>query len=546
MNPHRVAALRLVRLTTFALACAAALAAAPSIAGVYNNSSWVPPGLPNSGIAQGSIFAITGTGLGPSALVEVQSFPWPGAQGLAGTTVQVTVGSVTENCIMIYSMATQVAAVLPSVTPLGTGTLTLTYQGAKGTIAIQVVAANFGTITLNGGGTGPAVVTDVSYVPITMINPAHPGQTLILWGTGLGAVTGDETQPPPQYDLGTGVQVLVGNQPAAVSYGGRSSYPGLDQINFTLPPGLSPGCKTSIAVVVKGATGNVTTTAIAPAGQATCGDSTGLLTSANLQKAVANGSLNIGGTQISRISSGDDTVLSYFGNFPLNSLIRSYGGSFLPSVGSCVAYEVGGSSLETALVDPVQPTYLNAGQDLVITGPGGTKTVPVNSTGFYYATLATAPSVYIQPGTYTVANGAGGTGVGALSTVLTLPSAVVPTNIPTSVNRAQNLTLNWTGSSPFSVVSIFAYNGVLVKSSPETSSYSYILCSANASSGSFTIPAAFLNLLPANGYGTLTQTGVNLSIAGIPETHFTAAGSPGVDAAVLTVFVSNGSVAALQ
>jgi uncharacterized protein (TIGR03437 family) len=250
--------------------------------------------LPNSGIAQGSIFTLTGTGLGPVALVQAQSYPLPTAQGLAGTSIQVTVGGVTETCIMVYTVATQVAAILPSATPVGTGTLTLTYQGATGSIAIQVLAANFGTFTLNEGGTGPGVITDTSYNPITMINAAHPGDNLVLWGTGLGAVTGDETEPPIAVDLGTGVQVLVGDQPATVLYGGRSSSPGLDQINFVVPPGVGVGCKTSIIVLVKGVTGNVTTTSIAPAGQTVCSDTTGSLTAANLQKAVANGLFEYG------------------------------------------------------------------------------------------------------------------------------------------------------------------------------------------------------------------------------------------------------------
>src|ERR1700678_619992 len=98
-----------------------------------------------------------------------------------------------------------------------------------------------------------------------MLNPAHPGQTLILWGSGLGAVTGDETEPPVQIDLGTGVQVSVEGQPATVLYGGRGSSPGLDQINFVVPAGVS-GCRTSVAVTVKGVVGNITTIAIAPAG----------------------------------------------------------------------------------------------------------------------------------------------------------------------------------------------------------------------------------------------------------------------------------------
>lgn len=551
MKTYRQEITRLVLIAGLAFAGAAVLAAAPAIKGVYNAASWVPPDLPNSGIAQGSIFTVTGTGLGPATLQQAQSYPLPTTQGLAGTTIQVTVAGVTETCIMVYTVASQVAAILPSATPVGTGTLTLSYQGATGSIAIQVLAANFGTFTLNEGGTGPGVVTDTSYNPITMINAAHPGDNLVLWGTGLGAVTGNETEPPVSVDLGTGVQVLVGNQPATVLYGGRSSSPGLDQINFTVPLGVSAGCKTSIIVLVKGVTGNVTTTSIAPAGQSVCSDPSGLLTEANLAKAAAKGSLNMAGVELDRIGGGNDTLLAYFGNFPLNTLIRSYGGSFLPATGSCTAYEVGGSSLAAALVDPIQPAYLDAGADLVTTGPGGTKTVPVTTTstismGYYAGYLAVEPSVYVEPGTYSVANGSGGANVGPFTWGLTLPAAVVPTNIPATVDRSKSLTLNWTGGSPFSVVGIYAFNGILVTESPLLSSYVYIMCKADASAGTFTIPSAILNLLPANGYGTLTEQGVNLSIAGIVESQNTATGTPGIDAGILSVFVANGSVATLK
>jgi len=542
-DDHLRGSKRLVRLAALLLAGGAALAAAPSITGVYSAAGWVPPKLPNSGIAQGSIFAITGTGIGPANLQEVQSYPLPTTQGLAGTSIQVTVGGVTESCIMIYAWATQVAAILPSAMPVGTGTLTLTYQGAQSSIAIQVLAANFGTFTLNEGGSGPAVVTDLNYNPITMINAAHPSQTLILWGTGLGAVTGDETQPPQVADLGTGVLVFVGNQPAQVLYGGRSSSPGLDQINFVVPNGVS-GCKVSIAVLVKGTTGNATTTSVAPPGQSTCADNSGPLQAATLQKATANGSVNIAGIEISRIGNEYETLLAYFGNFPLNSFIRSYGGTYLPSTGSCLAYEFAGTSL--AIKDPVQPTFLDAGSSLIVTGPSGNKTIADYSTGYFPATLAIAPSAYIKPGMYSVANGSGGTNVGSFNWGATLPNPIVPTNIPATVNRAQDLTLNWTGGSGFSVVGIFVYSGLLVNSATVTSSYVEILCNADPSAGTFTIPSAFLNLLPTNGYGTTTQQGVSVQMAGIPEMLYSATGSPGIDTGVLTVFETTGSVVAVQ
>lgn len=529
--------MRLHRAAGLSLMCAIAAAAAPSISAVYNAASWLPPSLPNSGVAQGAIFTLKGSGLGPTTLQQVQSYPLPTTAGLAGTTITVTVGSVTETCIMIYTVDSQVAAILPSATPVGTGTLTLTYQGAKGSISIQVLPANFGTFTLNEGGSGPGVFTDTNYNPITMINPAYPGETLILWGTGLGPVSGDETEPPQEVDLGTGVQVQVGNQPATVLYGGRGSSPGLDQINFVVPANVT-GCRTSVAVIVKGVTGNVTTIAVAPQGQSTCGDTYGFLTTTNLQKAVSSGSLNLAGIQLSRLDGNDDLAADFY-TYPLNSLIRSYGGSFGASLNSCTAFEIYGPEL--VLADPVQPTHLSSGAQLTLTGPNGTKTVNAASTGDYAAAFSTASTpAYFAPGSYTINNGAGGSNVGAFSWNIILPPSIVA-SIPSAVNRTQDLTLTWTGGSPFSVVDILMYNGVGVTSSD--SSFVEVICTANAAAGQFTIPSALLNLFPANGFGLPGVPGVNIQIGGDSLNRFSA---PGIDSAVVSAFITSGGVVPLH
>lgn len=44
-----------------------------------------------------------------------------------------TVGNTTVNAIMFYSLASQVAAILPSKTPAGTRTLTLSYNNQTAT-----------------------------------------------------------------------------------------------------------------------------------------------------------------------------------------------------------------------------------------------------------------------------------------------------------------------------------------------------------------------------------------------------------------------------
>jgi uncharacterized protein (TIGR03437 family) len=527
--------------TVFVFGFAAALSAAPSITGVTNVAGTLPPGLPNSGVAQGAVFAVYGSGLGPAALTQAPGFPLPTTQGLGGTTVTVTVDGVTETCIMIYTLATQIAAVLPSATPVGTGTLTVHYQGASGSIAIQVLTAGFGTATLNESGTGPAAVTDLFYHPITMANAAHPGDNLIVWGTGLGAVTGDETVPPVEVDLHTGVQVFIENQPATVLYGGRSGDPGLDQINFTVPTGIRGGCKTSIAVLVKGVVGNVTTMAVAPVGQSTCGDaSETLLSTANMRIAVSTGSLTAANVTLYRFGTNDDTLESAFVNYTLDELIRSYGGGLGPSIGSCTAFETLGTSVVT---DPIQPARLDAGASLSITGPAGHKNVAAAATGYYTSDLG-ADTSYIEAGNYTVSNGAGGSNVGAFTWNLTLPASLSISNLPAKIDRSQDLTLTWNNGAAFSAVSIRAVSGVPLGSGQVA--YVQFYCTAAASAGQFTIPSVILKLLPANGYGAEGAPGAAIQIAGIAANSFTVAGSPGLDVGVFSAFTYNGGIAAVQ
>lgn len=67
---------RFTFLALFVTGSASWLAAQPNVysGGVVNADSLVPAGLPNANIAQGSIFSIFGTGLGPASSPAL-SFP---------------------------------------------------------------------------------------------------------------------------------------------------------------------------------------------------------------------------------------------------------------------------------------------------------------------------------------------------------------------------------------------------------------------------------------------------------------------------------------
>ena len=107
------------------------ISAAPSIAalGVKNSASYSNPGFQNGAIAQGSLFVVFGSGMGPAQIQYASSFPLPAT--LAGTSVSVTVNGTTLSCVMIYTQDGQLAAILPSTTPIGTGTMTVTFSSAE-------------------------------------------------------------------------------------------------------------------------------------------------------------------------------------------------------------------------------------------------------------------------------------------------------------------------------------------------------------------------------------------------------------------------------
>jgi uncharacterized protein (TIGR03437 family) len=210
----------------FALLTAASVAAQPAVAtgGVLNAASYAFQGLPNSPIAQGSIFVVFGTGLGPTpkmgTIATNANFPLPTVLPANGTSISVTVNGSTVQAYMIYTTPTQIAAVLPSSTPVGTGTLTVSFNGQTSQpVPIIVSATSFGIFAINEKGSGPAVVQNfvsATKLPINALTtPANPGQTLQLYGTGLGAVTFNETEPAQAGTVGAAdFEINVGGQTA--------------------------------------------------------------------------------------------------------------------------------------------------------------------------------------------------------------------------------------------------------------------------------------------------------------------------------------------
>ncbi len=142
-----------------------ALAQQPAVlaGGIVNNASYTPSALPGSAIAQGFIFVVFGTILGPATLQQAAgTFPLPATLG--GTTVKITSGSTSANAVLFYTSAGQLGALLPSTIAPGAASLTVTFNGQTSAPAnFQVAASSFGAFTSNNGGSGPGEVDPIGW-----------------------------------------------------------------------------------------------------------------------------------------------------------------------------------------------------------------------------------------------------------------------------------------------------------------------------------------------------------------------------------------------
>src|SRR3979409_779851 len=104
-----------IRLSLLSVFFVGIAAAQPKVTAVVNNSSFAPPSSPTYGIAQGSLFALQGTGIGPD---QVPSLPdlakGPLTTSLSGVSVNITVNGTTVQAPLYYVSAGQNAGVLPS------------------------------------------------------------------------------------------------------------------------------------------------------------------------------------------------------------------------------------------------------------------------------------------------------------------------------------------------------------------------------------------------------------------------------------------------
>jgi uncharacterized protein (TIGR03437 family) len=463
-------------------------AALPAITMVLNNSGQTPFGYPNYGISPSSLFVIQGSSLADPGAPVLQSSAAPGLPlTLNGASISVTVNAVTTHPAIYYTSPTQIAAVLPAATPIGFGAITVTYRGsASAPMQIQVVPSALG---FNFYYTNTVAATDaITGALLTFTNSATPGEIITLWATGLGAdpADSDSVFASPPHAVSVPLQIYFGGVPATILYQGSAGYPGVNQINVTVPPNVIPGCWVDIAGVAGGVTSNTVSLPINPGG-GPCVDTPSGLTGTQVL-GPNNAVLRTGLVTVLHTNTPQSGARAITNS--ADAAFVSYSGLYSP--GNPVT--AGGCILNDENVVPVPPVVgLDVGE-ISLSGPSG-PAVTLRSQGIQgtgYAALS-ATAIPDTGGAFTFTM-SGGKDVPGFSTSVTLANPLMTwtnPNVAAAIDRTQPLTVTWTGGNPGPHSSTFILGSTIgaVRGRGFT-------CLTTADAGQFTVPSYILSALP--------------------------------------------------
>jgi uncharacterized protein (TIGR03437 family) len=495
------------------LSCAGFMHAQPSnpiINGVVNSASFAANGSPGGDLPQGSLVVIFGENLGPAEIAFSPGVPL--SQNLSNTTVQIDTNNQQLRANLIYTSATQVAMILPSATPVGGGTITLTYEGRRSAaFPTRFVASSPGLFTQNQAGSGAGIAYNFAPAGETLngpANPAVPEQIVILWGTGLGPVLSDERIPRAQA-LDIPLEVLVGGRRANILYKGRSGCcVGIDQINIQVPAGVT-GCRVPVSLNVGGVVSNYATLSIVERADQTCSDPAGL-TAAEIQQTKTSNQFRYGVLNVTRqivpapagnVFTRTDSAVGVFGQ--VNAAGLGLVGSPLDiAPGSCIVYNYTGENVMPTLLAP--PSPLNLGIVAINNELRGQKTL-IRDAGLYAATLDVTsinnnlvPQGYLDPGTFTLQVEGGSAVERFTRTFATEAGLQWPAQEANQqFARAQNLTVGWANGRTNQYALI--QGGAQVDRGNEISNVPGVAfaCLERAEVGRFTIPASVLTSIPS-------------------------------------------------
>ena len=149
----------------------------------------------------------------------------------------------------------QLNVLVPFATTGPTATIVVQNSGVNSnTVTVPVAATSPGIYTLDQSGSGGGAILHADYSLVNAAKPAIGGETVLIYLTGLGTVTpgltdGTAGTITTLYRTDADVVVYVGGQQATVLFKGLApGYPGLYQLNVTLPQFLKASGNLPLAI----------------------------------------------------------------------------------------------------------------------------------------------------------------------------------------------------------------------------------------------------------------------------------------------------------
>ena len=218
--------------------------------GVVDAASFV------SGISPGSIASLFGVRLSTAPdVASAQSFPLP--LQLQGTSV--TVNGIPAPLLAVVGVlgSEQINFQVPFETAAPGEARIVVSSGGRDSVPIDVPLLPAKPAVFVIGGIGPAIVHGLTGALVTATSPAQAGEVVVIYCTGLGAVT-------PQVPTGSAAPTTTLSQavlPFAVTVGGKDAvadfaglaptFAGLYQINLEIPADLT-GASLPLVIQVSG------------------------------------------------------------------------------------------------------------------------------------------------------------------------------------------------------------------------------------------------------------------------------------------------------
>jgi len=236
----------------------------PAIGGIVNAASFAA-GRP---VAPGSLISIFGANLA-EFLGSASSLPLPIALKHTSVSFDFPEEGISVPSPLIFASGGQLNVQVPwEFAGLNFAFVKVRIEdSASFTFELALADHAPGIIECDLGGTRYGVVTHVDGNVVTAQNPARPGETVVIYGTGFGPVDAQQktgTAAPSNKLTRTRrlPQVTVAGQQATVSFSGLTpGFVGLYQINAKLPASLPSGTQ-QLIVSANGIESNSAATAI--------------------------------------------------------------------------------------------------------------------------------------------------------------------------------------------------------------------------------------------------------------------------------------------